>query len=68
MHLKMIRESGKLLERVEREKMTADEIQNAYGKYGGQYMKWGEHSGKISAGELFRTVFFIPDAGNGRIG
>ena len=41
MHLKMIRESGKLLERVEREKMTADEIQNAYGKYGGQYMKMG---------------------------
>ena len=29
------------LERVEREKMTADEIQNAYGKYGGQYMKMG---------------------------
>lgn len=26
MHLKMIRESGKLLERVEREKMTADEF------------------------------------------
>lgn len=41
MHLKMIRESGKLLERVEREKMTADEIQNAYGEYGGQYMKMG---------------------------
>ena len=68
MHLKMIRESGKLLERVEREKMTADEIQNAYGEYGGQYMKMGGASWKISAGELFRTVFFIPDAGNGRIG
>ena len=40
-HLKMIRESGKLLERAEKEKMTADEIQNAYGKYGGQYMKMG---------------------------
>ena len=30
-----------MLERVEREQMTADEIQNAYGKYGGQYMTMG---------------------------
>lgn len=41
MHLKIIKESGKLLERVEKEKMTADEILDAYGKYGGQYLKMG---------------------------
>jgi len=41
MHLKMIREFRKLLERVEKEKMTADEILNAYGECGGQYMKMG---------------------------
>jgi len=40
-HLKMIREFRKLLERVEKEKMTADEMLNAYGECGGQYMKMG---------------------------
>ena len=63
MHLKMIREFRKLLERVEKEKMTADEILNAYGECGGQYMKMGEGQGcRAGSPERFRNsgVFFFP--------